>query len=225
MNPDPVQFIDSTGDDRDAYYWMPKCSPRASIVIVHGMGEHIMRYQHIADSHWSRICRIRIRSARPRRQYHPRCRPRRDRRRWLACAGGRHRRVCPCGATDASRAETGCAGAQHGIVRHSTGTAVRQPPVRRGCAVRPTIRTEHRIPGPAHVFGCRRDGSSCWHSAWLLDSQDLRDRCRSSPPYQSSGASRSRTHARRSTRMCKSSPSTGLKSLQDLMSGLGQTWS
>ena len=107
---------------------MPKCSPRASIVIVHGMGEHIMRYQHIADSHWSRICRIRIRSARP-WQISPRCRPRRDRRRWLACAGGRHRRVCPCGATDASRAETG-------VLAHSMGL----------------FATQQALPSDSHLF-------------------------------------------------------------------------
>lgn len=47
-NPDPVRFTDSTGHNRDAYRWMPADPPRASIIIVHGMGEHIMRYQHVA---------------------------------------------------------------------------------------------------------------------------------------------------------------------------------
>ncbi|WP_238981122.1 alpha/beta fold hydrolase [Williamsia herbipolensis] len=43
-----VEFTDSTGTTLPVYRWAPESDPRAVVMIVHGMGEHVLRYDHVA---------------------------------------------------------------------------------------------------------------------------------------------------------------------------------
>ena len=47
-----METIEFQGDDGKAIHlcrWMPEAAPKAAVQIAHGMGEHIARYQHVAE--------------------------------------------------------------------------------------------------------------------------------------------------------------------------------
>ncbi|SIS19408.1 alpha/beta fold hydrolase [Williamsia sterculiae] len=48
MPSDTFEFTDSTGTTLAAYRWDPSAAARAAVQIVHGMGEHVLRYEHVA---------------------------------------------------------------------------------------------------------------------------------------------------------------------------------
>ncbi|GED97961.1 alpha/beta fold hydrolase [Gordonia crocea] len=50
VSPQQFDFTDSTGTTLAAYHWAPEGPPRAAVEIVHGMGEHVLRYQGLADA-------------------------------------------------------------------------------------------------------------------------------------------------------------------------------
>ncbi|GAB93584.1 alpha/beta fold hydrolase [Gordonia rhizosphera] len=50
MSPKTFDFTDRARDNLVAYRWDPASTPTAAIELVHGMGEHVLRYQHVADA-------------------------------------------------------------------------------------------------------------------------------------------------------------------------------
>ncbi|MFZ2510807.1 MAG: lysophospholipase [Gordonia sp. (in: high G+C Gram-positive bacteria)] len=49
-DPIPFDFDDSTGRSLAAYHWPSGGAPRAAVLLVHGMGEHALRYQAFAEA-------------------------------------------------------------------------------------------------------------------------------------------------------------------------------
>lgn len=47
---DPFTFTDAAGVALSAHRWSPPTRPLAAVELVHGMGEHIGRYQHVVDA-------------------------------------------------------------------------------------------------------------------------------------------------------------------------------
>ncbi len=47
---DRFDFTDSTGVTLSAHRWRPSAAPRAAIELIHGMGEHLLRYRHLAEA-------------------------------------------------------------------------------------------------------------------------------------------------------------------------------
>ncbi|MGU3291031.1 alpha/beta fold hydrolase [Williamsia sp. M5A3_1d] len=45
-----IEFIDSRRHALPVYRWAPEAQPRAIVMIVHGMGEHVLRYEHVASA-------------------------------------------------------------------------------------------------------------------------------------------------------------------------------
>ena len=45
-----TEFTDSTGTTLPVHRWAPPGDPRAIVLIVHGMGEHVLRYDHLATA-------------------------------------------------------------------------------------------------------------------------------------------------------------------------------
>lgn len=50
VSPLPFSFTDSFGTTLAAYHWAPAGVPRAAVQLVHGMGEHVLRYQGLAEA-------------------------------------------------------------------------------------------------------------------------------------------------------------------------------
>lgn len=50
MSRKTFDFTDSTGDTLVGYVWEPREAPSAAVQLVHGMGEHLLRYHHVAET-------------------------------------------------------------------------------------------------------------------------------------------------------------------------------